>query len=70
MTRETKIYDPAFKVKAVELSNERSNITELARELGIRVSMLYKWCKDYDKFDASFPSNGIFKTISRTKIIN
>jgi hypothetical protein len=29
------IYDTAFKVKAVELSNERSNITKLARELGI-----------------------------------
>lgn len=47
MTRERKIYDPAFKVKAVELSNERSNITELARELGIRVSMLYKWRKEH-----------------------
>ena len=45
MTRERKIYDSAFKIKAVELSNERSNITELARELGIRVSMLYKWAR-------------------------
>ena len=42
-----KIYETAFKVKAVELSNKRSNITELARELGIRVIMLYKWCKYY-----------------------
>ena len=65
MTRERKIYDPAFKLKAVELSNERSNITELARELGIRVSMLYKWRKDYDKFGAgSFPGNGILKQIA------
>jgi len=62
MTRERKIYDPSFKIKAVKLSNERSNITELARELGIRVSMLYKWRKDYDKFGAgSFPGNGILK---------
>ena len=30
-----KIYDTALKEKAVEHSNERSNITELARELGI-----------------------------------
>ncbi len=43
MTQERKIYDAAFKTKAVELSNERSYITELARELGIRVSMLYNW---------------------------
>lgn len=52
MTRERKIYDAAFKFKAVELNNEQFNITELARELAIRVSMLYKWRKDYDKFDA------------------
>ncbi|WP_016988457.1 hypothetical protein [Flavobacterium sp. ACAM 123] len=37
-----KIYDTAFKTKAVELSNERSNITELVRELGIGVDMIYK----------------------------
>jgi len=30
MKRERKIYDPAFKSKAVELSNERNNISELA----------------------------------------
>lgn len=39
------MYEPAFKIKAVELSNERSNITELSRELGIPVSILYKWRK-------------------------
>ena len=42
MKQERKIYDPAFKIKAVELSNERSNLSELARELGIKASLLYK----------------------------
>ena len=71
MTRERKIYDPAFKIKAVELSNERSNITELARELGIRVSMLYKWHKDYDKFRVgSFPGKGNLKQTPEQKIIS
>ena len=42
MKRERKIYDPAFKTKAVQLSNERANISELARELGIKVTLLYK----------------------------
>ncbi len=70
MTRERKIYDSAFKLKAVELSNERSNITELARELGIRVSMLYKWRKDYDKFGTgSFPGKGTLKQTPEQKII-
>jgi transposase len=62
MKQERKIYDPAFKVKAVELSNERNNITELARELGVRVSLLYKWRADYDKYgQSSFPGKGNLK---------
>lgn len=30
MKRERKIYDPAFKTKAVQLSKERTNVSELA----------------------------------------
>jgi len=33
MKRGRKIYDPAFKIKAVQLSKERTNVLELAREL-------------------------------------
>ena len=66
-----KIYDTAFKTKAVELSNERSNITELAREQGIRVTMLYKWRKEYEKYGScSFPGKGILKQTPEQKIIN
>ena len=71
MKQERKIYDSAFKRKAVELSNERSNITELSRELGIRVTMLYKWRKDYDKFGVgSFPGKGILKQTPEQKTIS
>jgi len=31
----------------MELSKERSNLSKLDRELGIKVSLLYKWRKDY-----------------------
>ena len=66
-----KIYDTAFKTKVVELSNERSNITELARELGIRATMLYKWRKDYEQFGSgSFPSKGTLKQTPEQKIIS
>lgn len=62
MKRERKIYDPAFKNKAVQLSNERANISELARELGIAVTLLYKWRKEYEEFgEGSFPGNGNLK---------
>ena len=43
-----KIYNAAFKRKDIELSQERSNISELARELGIRVTLLYKWRKEQE----------------------
>ena len=46
MKKGRKIYDPAFKSKAVALSHERANISELARELGIKVTLLYKWRKE------------------------
>lgn len=62
MKQERKVYDSAFKVKAVELSNERSNLSELARELGIKVSLLYKWRKDYQEYgEGSFPGKGNLK---------
>lgn len=62
MKRERKIYDPAFKTKAVQLSNESSNISELARELGIKVTLLFKWRKEYEEFgEGSFPGKGNLK---------
>ena len=71
MKQARKIYDAAFKIKALELSNERSNITELARELGIRVSMLYKWRKDFEQFGVgSFPGKGTLKQTPEQKIIS
>src|SRR5690606_38269696 len=51
-----------FKIKAVQLSNERDNISELARELGIKVTLLYKWRKEYEEFgEGSFPGKGNLK---------
>lgn len=65
MKRERKIYDSAFKTKAVQLSNERDNISELARELGIKVTLLYKWRKEYEEF----VRNGVPKSKSITNLL-
>lgn len=35
MKEARRIYDSAFKIKAVQLSNKRANVSELAREQGI-----------------------------------
>lgn len=70
MKQTRKVYDQAFKSKAVQLSNERSNISELARELGIQVTLLYKWRKEYEKFgEGSFPGNGNLKLTPEKKVI-
>lgn len=59
MKHKRKIYDAAFKTKAVELSNERANISELARELGIATTLLYKWRKASEAMgELSFPGRG------------
>lgn len=48
MKQVRKIYDKAFKEKAVQLSYDRTNISELARELGITAPQLYKWRKEFE----------------------
>ena len=54
-----KKYDQAFKVQAVKLSYERSNVRQVAEELGIRPAMLYRWSQEYEQYDqGSFPGNG------------
>ncbi|WPO80742.1 IS3 family transposase [Flavobacterium sp. KACC 22761] len=51
-----KTYDRNFKEKAVQLSYERDNISQLAKELGITAPLLYKWRQDYQEFGTgSFP---------------
>lgn len=56
MKQVRKIYDKAFKEKSVQLSYDRTNILEIARELGITAPQLYKWRKEFEEFGAgSFP---------------
>ncbi len=62
MKQVRKIYDRAFKKKAVQLSYERTNVSELARELGVTAPQLYKWRKEFEEFgEGSFPGKGNLK---------
>jgi transposase len=59
MSRERKTYDMQFKLMSVELSNKRSDLAVLAKELDISPALLYRWRKEYlAKPDSSFPGNG------------
>lgn len=62
MTKNRKKYDRTFKERAVALSKDRKNISELARELGVSAAQLYKWRKESEEFGSgSFPGNGNIK---------
>ncbi len=43
MTRDRKYYSKEFKLKAIELSYARESVKQVAEELGIRPTLLYKW---------------------------
>ena len=71
MKQVRKIYDRAFKEKAVQLSYDRHNISELARELGVTAPQLYKWRKEYEEFgQGSFPGNGNLKQTPEQELIS
>lgn len=70
MKQVRKIYDKVFKEKAVQLSYERTNVSELARELGVTAPQLYKWRKEFEEFgEGSFLEKGNLKlTAEQEKI--
>ncbi|WGQ09925.1 IS3 family transposase [Pedobacter gandavensis] len=59
MSRERKSYPKEFKLMSVELSNTRSDLPALAKELDITPQILYRWRKEFSaKQGSSFPGNG------------
>ena len=48
MKEKRKNYSKEFKQKAVELSNVRGNVQEIARELGVPAEFIYRWRKEMD----------------------
>jgi len=59
MSQERRKFDKEFKLMTVELSQTRENLNELAKELGIRVALIYRWRTEFlDKGRGSFPGHG------------
>lgn len=52
-----KHYSREFKIKAVELSNQRGNLSEVAAELEVRDSTLRRWKKHYNS--GKLNANGV-----------
>ena len=46
MTTERRKYSKEFKQKALELSQVRGSVPEIAQELGIRAELIYRWARE------------------------
>src|SRR5690606_14632349 len=52
-------YDKEFKLMVVELSKTKEDFTALAKELGIRAELIYRWRREFLKSpENSFPGQG------------
>lgn len=59
MAETRKSYSKEFKQKAVELSNVRGNVQDIARELGVGAELIYRWRKELsNKPELAFGGNG------------
>lgn len=59
MSQERRKFDKEFKLMAVELSKSRGNINELARELGVRPELIYRWRSEHlERPESSFTGHG------------
>ena len=59
MSKTRKVFDREFKVRAVRMSYETESISVLAKELGMRVELLYRWRAEMSKEESKrFPGHG------------
>ena len=49
MERQRRIYSLEFKLKAVELSNERGSLVSVANELNVSTDNIKRWRKEFNK---------------------
>ena len=58
--RPAKRYSKEFKLEAIRLAEESDKpVTQVARELGLRVNQIYKWKQQLEaKGEAAFPGGG------------
>lgn len=54
MNRTRKTYSLDFRVKAVELSNQRGSLTQVADELNVKRDTLKRWKKQYQSGKMQF----------------
>ena len=52
-------FTASFKLNAIKLSEEKKNVAQAARELGIKAPMIHRWKKEQEEYSHnSFPGHG------------
>jgi transposase len=52
-----KSYSKSFKIKTLELCHQRGSYSQVAKELNLRVEMLYKWESSFKKGNLAIEEN-------------
>ena len=68
MKKTKRQYSKDFKDKAVSLSYQRANISELAQELDVSVARIYKWRSQYRDNDTEIKVTSTQQTPETTEV--
>ena len=67
--KQTRHYTKEFKLKAIELSNQRDTLKQAADELDIRSDLLGRWRKEfYDNEQEAFRGSGHLSSVKNRKL--
>lgn len=65
MSKPRRTFSREFKLNTVELSYERENVADLAKELGLRPALIYRW-----RSELLTPSGGSSSSSSEPKSVS
>ena len=55
-------FTASFKLNAIKLGEEKENVAQAARELGVKASLIHRWKREQQEFSHnSFPGHGKVK---------
>jgi transposase len=55
-------FTASFKLNAIKLGEEKQNVAQAARELGVKASLIHRWKREQEEFSHnSFPGHGKVK---------
>ena len=59
-----------FKLNAIKLGEEKQNISQAARELGVKASLIHRWKREQQDFSHnSFPGDGKVKMTTESTVV-